>query len=154
MAAGAVLAALCAVAGWLDVRHRKLPNWLSLLAAVTGLGATFLLSQSDAAISNHLIHVLIALACGMGLFAMGVIGGGDAKFYAGIAAWFPLAQGGRLVLTVALTGFFLILVWLVLRRIAGIPVRRRAERDSDRFPYGIAIGIGAVITYVIATPGA
>jgi prepilin peptidase CpaA len=82
----------------------------------------------------------------MALFATGGFGGGDAKFYAGVAAWFGLGHGAVLLLCVALTGLLLLIAWFCYRRIKGLPVRRTGGGPWDGMPYGVAIGVGAVLT--------
>jgi prepilin peptidase CpaA len=141
--AGLVLAAICAAGIWFDVRERRLPNWLCLLALLTGIGVSFLTGHSST-IGSHLLHFAVALAAGLALFQFGLVGGGDAKFYAGIAAWFPFKAAGSLLLAVSLTGFAALLTWMVWRRMKRIPARRNAETDADKFPYGIAISLGAI----------
>jgi prepilin peptidase CpaA len=89
----------------------------------------------------------------MVLFALRMVGGGDAKFYAAVAAWFSLAQGFTLLLAVALSGGILtLLAWVPLRR-----RRRERERighgEAEAFlmvPYAVAIGVGGVIALLLA----
>ena len=149
MIAGKVILVLLGLAAcWLDATVRKLPNWLSLLTALVGLG----LAVSSAGLSglgSHLVHMLIALAIGMVLFRLGVVGGGDAKFYAGVAAWFSLSDAVGLILAVSLSGLAIFLVWFAWRRLSGKPIRGGAHQtDADKLPYGIAIAAGAIIQYL------
>ncbi|MDE2561354.1 MAG: prepilin peptidase [Sphingomonadales bacterium] len=144
-AAHAVLVVLCLVGAWLDTRYRRLPNWLSLLALVSGLVASVVLTGFGA-IGSHLLHSLVILVIGMALFRFGLIGGGDAKFYTGIAAWFSLAQAPRLLLSISLSGLVLLIAWFVWRRLAGKRVRKGAEAGEDKFPYGVAIAAGAILS--------
>jgi prepilin peptidase CpaA len=152
----AVLVLACAAACWLDARHRVLPNWLSLATLVSGLGFALAGAHYNAqafvsgygglaALGSHAAHAALALVAGAALFAIGIIGGGDAKFYAAVAAWFRLAEGLRLLVYVSLAGFGLILAWFLIRRLRGIPVQRRAQDDAGKFPYGVAIAAGAVL---------
>ncbi|MEP6867711.1 MAG: hypothetical protein ABJA20_04280 [Novosphingobium sp.] len=67
---------------------------------------------------------MAALVAGMILFAMQVVGGGDAKFYAALAAWMPLAFSGALAITIALAGFVLLIVWFSLRSAMASSPRR------------------------------
>lgn len=143
-AAGLILLSVCAAGIWLDIRTRRLPNWLCLLALATGVAATMVLGQTSA-IGSHLLHMALALFAGMALFQFGVIGGGDAKFYAAIAAWFPLSMAFYLLVSVSLAGLAGVLVWLGWRRLAGIRMRRDSGNDADKFPYGIAIGLGGIL---------
>lgn len=140
----AVLGVLCAAAVALDLVERRIPNWLCAAAAVTGLGWA-LIDGNFAALGSHALHMVIALVAGMGLFALGGFGGGDAKFYAGVASWFALKQGVLLLVCVALSGLLLLIVWFISRRLRGIPIRRVQESAADGLPYGVAIGIGAML---------
>ena len=144
-----VLVLLGLAACWLDATVRKLPNWLSLLTALIGLG----LAASSAGLSglgSHSAHMLIALVIGMVLFRLGMVGGGDAKFYAGVAAWFSLPEALGLLLAVSLSGLVIFLLWFVGRRLARKPIRAPSgQADADKLPYGIAIAAGAIIQYVV-----
>ena len=141
----AVLALACLFAAWLDVRHRRIPNGLCAATAVAGLLGGYFLGGTSGLLSNAL-HCLAALVGGMVLFKLGVFGGGDAKFYAAVAAWFALAKGILLLVAVTLSGVALLIVWFTYRRVAGLPIGRKAGSGFDGLPYGIAIGAGALIT--------
>lgn len=147
IAGGAVLAAIAVTGSYLDLRTRRLPNWLCLAGLIAGL-AFGLAAGGLTAAAIALLHALIALIVGAGLFALGGIGGGDAKFYAGLAAWFPLQAGLGLLVSVSLTGLLLLVAWL--------PYRQRMMRadggmakDSDfrKLPYGVAIAVGALVFF-------
>ena len=94
---------------------------------------------------NHLAHAVIALAIGFGLFAARIVGGGDAKFYAGVAAWFALGEAMRLLLAVSLGGLALFLAWFLYRRLTGKAISRPGGEDQGKFPYGTAIAAGGLI---------
>jgi prepilin peptidase CpaA len=146
--ASLALGTIAAIGSYLDLRYRRLPNWLCAIALVAGL-ALVVAMGSWGAVPSSLLHVLIALAVGIGLFALGAIGGGDAKFYAALAAWFPLRDGFLLIGAVSLAGLVLLAAWLpwrVARR------RRQPPVDGDVFdklPYGVAIALGAVVAFVL-----
>ena len=140
----AALVAICAAACWFDIRSRIIPNWLTGITFAAGLAlAVWQLSPLGAGM--NLLHAGIALLVGMALFAIRVIGAGDAKFYAGIAAWFPFAEGMKLLLSVSIAGVVMILAWFLFRRLRGIPVQRNAAEDSGKFPYALAIAGGAMV---------
>lgn len=126
-----------------DVRERRLANWLSLVLLAFGLAHGFSLGGIEA-LGWHGAHAVIALLVGMAIFAIGVIGGGDAKFYAGMAAYFPLSLGLDLLFWVAISGGLLVIGWMILRRAI-----RSAKAQPDglhaKFPYGVAIATGALI---------
>lgn len=150
--AGAALGLLGAIGIWLDVFHRRLPNRLCLTVAAVGIAAT-LMTGSGPQIGSHLLHCLISLIVGMVLFQLALVGGGDAKFYAGVAVWFPMAQAWNLVLTVSLTGLAMLSVWFFWRRLRRIPIRMRSATDADKFPIGVAISAGAMIVFYRAAAG-
>ena len=139
----ALLIAAGAFASWSDTFHRRIPNWLSAATAVAGLITGFLLGGLPA-LGSQAAHAAIALIVGMLLFRIGLFGGGDAKFYAAVAAWFRLAQATMLLVYVTLCGLAVLVVWFVLRRIQGKPIRQRSNKPGDSLPYGIAIAGGAI----------
>jgi prepilin peptidase CpaA len=142
-----VLIAIGLTASWLDATIRKLPNWLCLLTLAAGLVVTSLVS-GPAALPGHLAHAFIALVVGMILFRLGVVGGGDAKFYAGVAVWFALSDALHLVMAVTLSGLAIFLVWFAWRRLKRKPIRTKPGDVHGELPYGIAISAGALITYL------
>lgn len=137
------------VGSWLDATQRRLPNWLSAVALLAGLALAFAAGGLEA-LGSHGLHALIALLGGMALFAAGVIGGGDAKFYAGLASWFPLGLGLNLFVAVAMSGAGLLLCWIVFRKLKGQKVLTRSAGPADGLPYGIAVSAGALL--VAAAP--
>lgn len=145
------LAAICLAACWLDVTKRRLPNWLSVLALLTGLGLAGF-SGGLSALGWHGLHAVVALVGGMALFAIGAIGGGDAKFYAGIASWFPFALGLRLFVAVAVAGALVLLAWIVWRKLKHLPILVRNREPGEGLPYGVAIAGGAILLALTPLP--
>lgn len=145
----ALLALPAGYGALLDWRERRLPNWLCGVTLLAGLAVTVALSGL-AAVPAHLWHAALALLVGMALFAPGLIGGGDAKFYAAIAVWFPLAEGFRLLLLVGLAGLVLtVALWgLVWRRNGAEPAARNGGIQPRTVPYGVAIGAGALAAQI------
>ncbi|MEP6867559.1 MAG: prepilin peptidase [Novosphingobium sp.] len=141
----AILGLSAVIAGWYDGRYRRIPNWLCAATALAGL-AFGLWSVGFPVIISNALHLFAALLGGMILFRVGAFGGGDAKYYAAIAAWFGLGKAILLLLCVALSGLVLLIIWFSYRRLAGYQIRKRAGTGLDGLPYGIAIGSGAIIT--------
>ena len=75
-----------------DIRDRRLPNWLALALLLLGLPHAYYLGGLGMT-GWHFAHALIAMVVGAGIFAAGIMGGGDAKFCAGLAAFFPIERG-------------------------------------------------------------
>ena len=139
----AALTLLLLVGAISDIRDRRLPNWLSLALLLLGLAHAFYLGGLSST-GWHFAHALIVMVIGAGIFAAGIMGGGDAKFYAGLAAYFPLSEGLHLLLWVSIAGIVSILSWMVLRRI--LPLKKPEDGSLHaKFPYGVAIAIGGAL---------
>jgi len=134
------LTLLLAYAAFSDIKWRRLPNWLSLVVLAYGLVWAFAAGGLPA-LGWHGAHAGIALLIGMGLFATGGFGGGDAKLYAGTAACFTLQQGIALLLWVSIAGLVAMLGWVALKRIPPFANHKR-EGNFAKFPYGVAIALG------------
>ena len=137
------LLALMAAGAWLDVMQRRLPNWLCLAVVIAGCVATTMLGGLSGLVSAA-IHLAIALVAGMGLFRLGMIGGGDAKFYAATASWFGLAEALRLLMSVSILGRFPGML-ILFNRLSGVMNREKAQGDFAKLPYGVAIAAGALV---------
>ncbi len=130
-----------------DIRARRIPNALSATIAIAGITATWVSGGGEIALSA-VGHLLIALAIGMAIYALGMWGGGDAKFYAGTAAWFTLARFWELMLAISLVGLALIVVWFTVRRLLSLPLERGRRGE---LPYGVAIAAGGIAIMVAQT---
>lgn len=137
------LVVIVAIACWTDLRERRIPNWLVIVNLAVGLLAVGIAAGWGGA-GMAALHVLIALAIGMVLNAVGAIGAGDAKFYASMAGWLPLGGALALLVSVSVAGLVLLLAFLVWRR---FNPRQPSKADSDfaKLPYGVAIGIGGLL---------
>lgn len=135
------------VAAWLDLKFRRIPNWLCGLLAFIGFAVAVWVGGPQALVL-HGLHFAAALLVGMVLFGLGVFGGGDAKFYAAVAAWFPITAWAMLAIHVSVSGLALLLVWFSFRRLTGQKIRPKNPTIYDSLPYGIAIASGAIAIMV------
>src|ERR1700709_1501188 len=80
---------LAAAAGW-DLASFTIPNFLQagLIAAFVAFAAATHLHAPQ--IGWHLLAGVIGLAIGFALFALGYVGGGDAKLFAAVVLWLGL----------------------------------------------------------------
>lgn len=134
-----------------DLRHYLIPNRVSL-----ALLALFPLAFGAAdlpwsALGAHLLHGGAAFVLGFVLFALGKVGGGDAKLFAATALWMDGDAGFALYLYTALAGGVVALVFAVLAylrfdadlrgwaRFAALPF------DKLQLPYGVAIAAGGLL---------
>jgi prepilin peptidase CpaA len=116
-----------------------------LLAAASGMGFYEILMHIGAG-ANVLT---VAFAC----FAMGWIGGGDAKIAAGAALWFGFGHLLNYLLYASLFGGALTLLLLQFRQwplpyaLVGQTWLLRLHAKESGIPYGIALAIGALTIY-------
>ena len=136
-----VFAFLSLLGGVIDLFRRKLPNLLSLVIAAAGLGFAFASGGLDS-LGWHAAHVAVAFGIGYGLFATGMFGAGDGKFYAAVASFFPLQQGLTLGLAIVLIGGLLAFIWIGTKMF--VPSLKIRKDDYGKVPYGLAIAFGAV----------
>ena len=141
----ALIATLCVLLAWAaasDMQRYIIPNriCLSLLFLYPGY-ALLSLSASEIGIAAALAAAVFAV--GAGLFAFGIMGGGDVKLLAAVSLWaggdhFPLF----LILT-TMAGGFLGLSWgPLLRYFFPAIATAKAANGRPAIPYGVAIAVG------------
>jgi len=143
------LPALLLAAALCDLTRYTIPNLLS--AAVSGLFLAFAAAAhlGLAPLGWHLAAGLAGLALGFLLFALGWIGGGDAKLFAAVALWLGFADLLPYAAAASLCGGVLTLSLLLLRKLP-LPSRLGAQAWLARLhdarsgiPYGVALAAGA-----------
>ena len=141
--------ALAAFGAVLDIRERRLPNWLCIALAFLA-GAGLAIAEGAELLPWAFAHAATALLVGMALFALGAIGGGDAKFYSAAALSVPaIGFTGPIAFLgwTSLSGLALLAIMMIWRR-----MRRGAEprslSKSASIPYGVAIAAGLWLTHL------
>jgi len=124
-----------------DIMTRRIPNWLNAAFLVAGLVLVTALSGWETGLSG-LGHFAGALVLAMIIFALKLWGGGDAKFYAASAAWFPISEALGLFVSIALAGLIVAIAWLVIYKVSG----RKVAKGEKVMPYGVAIALGGILT--------
>ncbi len=137
------LAIALLIAAFTDIRHRRIANWLNLAIAA---GAPLFWWASgyslwpDVAIQIAVALAVFAVVCG--LFALGMMGGGDVKLLTALALWIAPIPFLQLLVIMALAGGVLTIAmaaWHMIKR----------QREKLAIPYGVAISIGGL--WVLAT---
>ncbi len=145
--------ALMAFAAASDLFTMTISNRVSLalvagflvLAVVSGMGPYEILLHIGAG------SAVLALA--FFCFAMGWVGGGDAKVAAGVALWFGFGHMLDYLVYASLFGGALTLLLLQFRQwplpyaLANQPWLLRLHDKETGIPYGIALAIGALMIY-------
>ena len=135
-----------------DLASYEIPNWLTLAITVDFLAAALAGSYGISLVGWHLSAGLAVLFAGALLFAWGVVGGGDAKLLAACAVWVGWTGLARFILAVVIIGglFALLVLWLRRAKLHGSwtekPWIRRLLSDEEGLPYGVAIGLGGMLT--------
>jgi prepilin peptidase CpaA len=143
------LPALLLAAALCDLARYTIPNWLSLAAA--GLFLVFAVAAplGAGAFGWHLAAGLAGLTLGFCLFALGWIGGGDAKLFAAMALWLGFSDLLSYAALASLFGGALSLALLLLRQVplpaplAGQAWLLRLHDARSGIPYGVALAAGA-----------
>ncbi len=163
--AGAVL--LAAIAGWTDLRSRRIPNWLTVPAFAVGLAANTVLGGWNG-LRASLLGALVGLGLLLPFVLVRSLGAGDWKlagalgafagpsllidllllsvFVAGVMAAALVIYKGRVRQTLRNIGH--ILVSLVTFRLPGHSVSLD-NPESLKVPYGLALAV-TVVSYGIA----
>lgn len=113
-AENAALILLAGISAWTDWKHRRVPNRLTL--PFLGLGVLFSAMRGIRELTVTIVLVIGVLLLGFVLFAIGAIGGGDAKLAAAIGALRGPEFLAESMLWVVLLGLALSLLILAARR--------------------------------------
>ena len=145
--------ALMAFAAASDLFTMTISNRVSL-ALVAGF--LVLAPLGGMGLHDFLMHLgagAAVLVVAFGCFAMGWVGGGDAKVVAGVALWFGFDHLLNYLLYASLLGGALTLLLLYARQwplpasLTGQAWLLRLHDKQTGIPYGIALAIGALMVY-------
>lgn len=142
-----------AAAAIYDLVTYTIPNFLpvSLTCAFAAFAIWYGLNWPD--LGAHLVTGISMLILGWVLFALGLMGGGDAKLFASTSLW--MGWGGMInyLIMFSLCGGIVALSLILFRR---LPIASWMQRQGwitalhDRangVPYGIALAAGAVLAW-------
>ncbi len=156
---------IAAVACVIDLRERRIPNWLTLGAAVAGLLFQFWTGGGNGLLTGAAGWLVGALVFFLP-FALGGLGGGDVKLLAALGAWLgPIeivwlalytgVAGAVLALVVSLASGYLrqavTNIWVLLMhwRVNGLrphPELTIHRGSGPKLAYGLAIFSGTMVT--------
>jgi prepilin peptidase CpaA len=135
----AILAGLLVWAAIVDLRSRRIPDWLNIAIAVLAplfwwaSGIAFYPDAVERICGAYLIFVVFFF-----IFCRGGMGGGDVKMGTAIALWLPPpATLLFFIITSFAGGFVSIGAWITHHKI------RRSEGKTE-VPYGVAIAFGGL----------
>jgi prepilin peptidase CpaA len=145
--------ALMAFAAASDLFTMTISNRVSLALAAGFLVLAMLSGMGFYDIMSHVAAGAVVLVVAFACFAMGWVGGGDAKVAAAVALWFGFGHLLSYLLYASLFGGALTLLLLQFRQwplpylLAGQPWLLKLHAKETGIPYGIALAIGALMIY-------
>ena len=145
--------ALMAFAAASDLFTMSISNRVSLALAGGFLALALLSGMEFSEILLHLGAGATVLAVAFACFAMGWVGGGDAKVVSAAALWFGFGHLMDYLLYASLFGGVLTLLLLQFRQwplpylFAGQAWLLKLHAKETGIPYGIALAIGALMIY-------
>ncbi len=132
------LAIALLVAAFTDIRSRQISNRLNIAIAI---GAPLFWWSSGLAlwpdIAMQVGVAIAAFAVLAGMFALGMMGGGDVKLLTALALWIEPTAFLQLIIIMAIAGGVLTIImgaWHFLRR----------QKERLAIPYGVAIAFGGL----------
>lgn len=142
-------------AGVSDLLTMTIPNKLCILLCVLFALYVPFFGLGIEQLGLHLAGAGAVFAVCFGLFALGVMGGGDAKLLTAIALWFGWTQTLlEFLLLTAVFGMVLTLGLLAARTYVILPARlaqigwlSHLLHPKTGIPYGLAIAAGALSVY-------
>lgn len=133
--------------GW-DAASYRIPNWTVILLSA-GFPVAVLLAPGGVSWLWHLAAAAMVFAVGLGLFAARLAGGGDIKLLAAVALWAGWERLLDLLVLTGVLGGVVVALLLAARhaapRLLPAPALPRLLRAGEPVPYGLAIGIAALI---------
>lgn len=133
-----IFVALLVAAAAQDIWKMKISNYFVLGLLVAAV-ATAIMVGPEIDLWKNLAILVVGLAIGTGVFAAGIMGGGDVKLTVAAAIWFLWADALIMLLMIAFAGV-LVVIFSVVARFIGIGNKKRGRLIS----YGIAVAIGAI----------
>jgi len=148
-----VFPALMAFAAASDLFTMTISNRVSVLLAAAFLVLAVATGMGHSEVLSHLGAGAVVLVIAFGCFAMGWVGGGDAKVAAAAALWFGFGHLLNYLLYASLFGGALTILLLQMRQwplpyaLTGQTWLLRLHAKESGIPYGIALAIGALMVY-------
>ena len=161
-----LLSTILIIAVWMDLKQHRIPNLLTVIAAISGLVLQITFSGLDG-LQSGLGGLLVGLVTFLPFFMLGGMGAGDVKLMAAVgtflgpvntlfAVGLTLVAGGLLGLFVlttrrdgraALRRYSTMLKVLAYTGGASYAPPRAGETAAVRFPYALAIASGTLLAW-------
>ncbi|WP_409432514.1 prepilin peptidase [Litorimonas sp. RW-G-Af-16] len=146
-----VFVACMLVAAFKDATTFTIPNWISLAIIAAFIAVVPFTWQGVGVLGEHVLVGLAFFAAGFTMFALGWLGGGDAKMMAATALWWTWPDAVTYIFSTTVVGLGLAVVIILGRnfipvRVLTSPWTHKIFKEEKNMPYGIALAAGGVIT--------
>ena len=138
-----------------DFKSLIIPNWI-VVVLVSSFVISAAIGMQLGSILAHLAVAAMVLLFFLAFFLAGWVAGGDVKLIAAIALWIGPGNASLFVLLTAVLGALLALALLLIKKhgdVVGGPLghnwlyqRARALAERSQCPYGVAIGLAALLS--------
>lgn len=105
---------LVLAAAFLDLRDRRIPNWLTASGVVAGLSINTY-QYGWAGLKNAMLGLMVAFAIYTLLFALRAMGGGDVKLMAAVGSFTGVEAWLRIFLITSVVGGVIAIITLLIR---------------------------------------
>ncbi|SFV36607.1 prepilin peptidase CpaA [Devosia crocina] len=148
-----IFPAAMALAASSDLLTMRISNKLVIALTVAFFIVALAISMPLEQLAMHVLCAFVVLAVAFGLFALRLIGGGDAKLAAATTLWLGFGTTLPYLAYTALFGGVLTILILVIR---GIPLHpalgkmewlARLHNKRSGIPYGIAMAVAGIMVY-------
>ena len=136
-----------------DISKMTIPTWISLLLVGTFVFVALPMGMTGWEFGTHVGIGMAALLVGFCLFALGFVGGGDAKFLAATSLWVGWDVYLNYFLFATVAGGLLAIALLFVRQFP-LPllfVRQewiaRLHHAQNGIPYGVALAAGGLLVF-------
>ena len=121
---------LLMLAGWFDISQRCIPN--IIVAAIVVLWLPHMAAQDLWIIVASLVTACVLLGCGIVVWRLGWLGGGDVKLITALSLWVGPFHTPALLLATALSGGVLALLYAAMRHPLVTPFRTVLQVQCHR----------------------
>ncbi len=136
-----------------DLLTMRISNRLVLLLVIGFFALALFVELPLQQFAMHVLCAVVVLVVAFAMFALGWVGGGDAKLAAATTLWLGFGLALPYLMYTALLGGALTLAILILRRVPLAPFIARFAwlarlHDSKQgVPYGVAMALAGLLTY-------